>query len=97
MPFSQMLRLHSAARSRVTEWIEFPDSQHMDAYMTNQELYWPALRDFLSTHVTVGQRLGGSGSGSSRLVADGSGRGGGGAESGGAHAADTEGQFEDEQ
>jgi hypothetical protein len=51
VPFSQMVRLHASANARVTEWVEFPDSQHMDAYMTNQELYWPALRDFLAAHV----------------------------------------------
>lgn len=60
VPFAQMLRLQSAARSRVVQWVEFPDSQHMDAYMTNQELYWPALRDFLGSHVAMGRgrRLG---------------------------------------
>jgi hypothetical protein len=70
VPFSQMLRLKDAARANTLEWVEFPDSQHMDAYMTNQELYWPALRDFLAAHVVTRR---GTGAGSAR------GSGGGGA------------------
>jgi len=79
VPFSQMVRLHAVARSRVKEWVEFPDSQHMDAYMTNQELYWPALRDFLAAHVTNSSSGGGGGRGG--------GGGGGGTEGVGSVAA----------
>lgn len=40
VPFWQMQRLLQHARSKHTEWVEFPDSQHMDAYEANAEIYW---------------------------------------------------------
>jgi hypothetical protein len=82
VPFEQMAKLHQAARAHSLEFLEMPDSMHMDAYLTNQELYWPALRDFLQKFVVPGpgRRLG--------SAADaGAGAGGGGDEGGGGGAA----------
>eukprot|EP00878_Enallax_costatus_P034538 GHUV01038300.1.p1 GENE.GHUV01038300.1~~GHUV01038300.1.p1 ORF type:complete len:276 (+),score=63.48 GHUV01038300.1:938-1765(+) len=51
VPFKQMQRLHQAVRTPRCMWVEFPDALHMDAYHTNRELYWPALRDFMVAYV----------------------------------------------
>jgi hypothetical protein len=51
VPFKQMQRLHQAVRTQRCTWVEFPDAQHMDAYVTNRELYWPALRGFMEQYV----------------------------------------------
>jgi fermentation-respiration switch protein FrsA (DUF1100 family) len=51
VPFKQMQRLHHAVRTQRCTWVEFPDASHMDAYETNKEMYWPALRGFLEQYV----------------------------------------------
>jgi hypothetical protein len=51
VPFPQMQRLHAAAVTPYCVWQEFPDAAHMDAYETNRELYWPALRAFFDDYV----------------------------------------------
>jgi pimeloyl-ACP methyl ester carboxylesterase len=66
VPFAHMERLRAAARAPSVEWLELPDSQHMDGYITNQEVYWPALRAFLTERVEKQQqqqRGGGAGGG----------------------------------
>ncbi|WIA21964.1 hypothetical protein OEZ85_004325 [Tetradesmus obliquus] len=51
VPFRQMQRLHQAVRTQRCTWVEFPNSRHMDAYESNRELYWPALRGFMQQYV----------------------------------------------
>lgn len=73
MPFEQMVALKAAAAAPAVEWVEFPQSAHMDAYVTDHQIYWPALRDFITKHVAsgaaswagrgAGRKLGGGGGG----------------------------------
>ena len=46
VPPSQMRRLHQAQRTEECYLVEFPEAHHMDAYDSDPELYWPALKTF---------------------------------------------------
>ena len=61
VPFPQMAKLRQLARAPVVDWAEFPDSSHMDAYVTDQATYWPALKRFVEAH--AGSSTGGAAAG----------------------------------
>jgi pimeloyl-ACP methyl ester carboxylesterase len=45
VPFAHMQELNRLSNAPAI-WVEFPNSGHMDAYVTDEIIYWRALRDF---------------------------------------------------